>query len=71
MNAAVALQLLTELIRSAAVIAPLITRANAEGRDLTPAELKAIQALDDVARQHLVEAIARAEAAASVSGGQP
>lgn len=65
MNAALAISLLTELLKQAAAISVLVRQAQSEGRDLTPAELDAVVSSDDQARVALVDAIARARA-----GGQ-
>lgn len=59
MNAAVAVSLLTELLRQAMAISTLVQTAQAEGRDLTPEELAAAASRDDEARQALEQAIAR------------
>lgn len=57
MNTAVAISLLTELLKQAATISVLVRQAQTEGRDLTPAELDAVQAADDQARANLIGAI--------------
>lgn len=62
-NVALAVSLLTELLRQAAAISILVSQAQAENRDLRPEELDAIVGRDDVARGALVEAIERAKAA--------
>ena len=58
-----ALQLLLTLMQNAANIASLIATAQAEGRDVTPAELQTLIAADAQALVRLVIAIAAAKAA--------
>lgn len=53
-----ALQLLDALLARAGTISTLIRQAQGEGRDVTSAELDALTAADDVARQRLAAAIA-------------
>jgi hypothetical protein len=60
-NVALAVSLLTELLRQAAAISTLVRQAQTEGRDLTAQELDAVQALDDASRANLVGAIERAK----------
>lgn len=61
MNIETALSLLIQLLSQADAISRLIQAARNEGRDLSDAELDALVAQDDVARQALVDAIARAK----------
>jgi hypothetical protein len=61
MNTAVAISLLTELLKQAAAISLLVRQAQTEGRDLTPQELEVVQAADDAARANLIGAIERAK----------
>lgn len=63
MNAALAVQLLLGLLNNAAAIGSLLKQAQAEGRDITDAELAALTAADDAARKALVDAIAAAKGA--------
>jgi len=60
-TAAAGIGLLLQLIEQAARVSLLIRAAQAEGRDVTSAELAALVAENDSARQDLVDAIARAE----------
>lgn len=53
-----------QVLTQAQQVAGLIVRAHSEGRDITDAELDAIAVGDDEARKILVDAIARAGAAA-------
>lgn len=62
MGVELALGLLFGLIDRAAQIQQLIQTAKSEGRDISEAELNALQAADDAARQKLQEAIANAKA---------
>ena len=55
--------LILGLLDRASAIGALITTARAEGRDVSVAELDALVAADQVARQNLVDAIAAAKAA--------
>jgi len=59
-TAAAGIGLLLQLIEQAARVSLLIRAAQAEGRDVTSAELAALVAENDAARQGLVDAIARA-----------
>lgn len=61
MDALTAITLLTQLLAQATALGNLIRTAQAEGRDITPAELDALAAGDDVARAALEAAIARAK----------
>jgi len=61
-GAAVALELLFGLLDRAQSIGALLTKAQAEGRDVTQEELDALAAADDLARVGLVDAIAKARA---------
>lgn len=63
MNAALAVQLLLGLLNNATAIGSLLKQAQAEGRDITDAELAALTAADDAARKALVDAIAAAKGA--------
>ena len=62
MNAAALITLLLGLLDRASQIGALIAKARTEGRDVSIAELDALVALDKVARQDLVDAIAKAKA---------
>lgn len=62
-NVALAISLLTELLKQGAAISTLVSTAQAENRDLTLEELDAVAGRDDVARGALVDAIERAKAA--------
>lgn len=53
--------LLLQLIEQAARVSAVIRQAQAEGRDLTSAELASVVAENDVARAALVDAIERAK----------
>lgn len=57
----VAISLLLALLDRATQISALIGGARKEGRDITPAELDALIDADKVARQALVDAIAKAK----------
>lgn len=57
MNAAALVTLLLGLLDRAAAIGVLLSKANAEGRDVTDAELDALGASDDAARARLQAAI--------------
>lgn len=61
-TAAAGIGLLLQLIEQAARVSTVIRQAQAEGRDLTSAELAGVVAENDVARATLVDAIARAKA---------
>lgn len=54
--------LLLQLIEQAARVSLVIRAAQAEGRDVSSAELAALVVENDSARQDLVDAIARARA---------
>lgn len=60
MNAAI--ELLLTLIANAARVSAVIRQAQAEGREVSPAELSEIILEGDGARAALVDAIARAKA---------
>lgn len=57
------LSLLIALLNNASAISALITKAKAEGRDVTPAEVQALLDNDGLERAKLVVAIATARAA--------
>ena len=61
-NIATALAALIQLTLQTQKIQQLLQTANAEGRDVTDAELTALAADDDAARAQFVEAIAAARA---------
>lgn len=61
MGVEAAITLLLGLLDRASQIGTLISSARAEGRDVTPAELDALVAADQLARQALVDAIAKAK----------
>ena len=61
-TAAAGIGLLLQLIEQAARVSLLIRAAQAEGRDVTSAELASLVAENDAARQGLVAAIAQARA---------
>lgn len=62
-TAAAGIGLLLQLIEQAARVSLVIRQAQAEGRDVTSAELAALVVENDSARQDLVDAIAQARAA--------
>ena len=62
MGAALALNLLFGLLDRAQKIQELLKRAQAEGRDVTDAELDQLAAEDDAARKALEESIAKRKA---------
>jgi len=62
MDPITALTLLTQLLGQVTALGNLIRTAQAEGRDITPAELDTLAAGDDAARSALEAAIARARA---------
>lgn len=62
MNAVTAVSLLAELLKQALAISTLVKAAQAENRDISEAELRAISERADVARAHLVLAIDAAKA---------
>ena len=62
MDALTALTLLTQLAAQVNALAQLIQRAQAEGRDITNAELDSLASGDTAARVALAAAIARAKA---------
>jgi hypothetical protein len=64
MSVDLALSLLIALINQAGTISGLITKAKAENRDITPAELQNLFDADSLARARLVIAIADAKAKA-------
>lgn len=59
MNALLAVQLLGELLRQANGLQTMLAQAQAEGRDITEAELDHWASVDDQARARLEAAIAR------------
>lgn len=59
-TAIIAVDLLLEFLMRASEISLLIKQAKAEGREITAAELDAVAGRADVARQRLVDAIAKA-----------
>lgn len=61
-TAAAGIGLLLQLIEQAARVSVVIRQAQAEGRDLTAAELASVVAENDVARAALIAAIDRARA---------
>lgn len=61
-TAAAGIGLLLQLIEQAARVSMVIRQAQAEGRDLTSAELASVVAENDVARAALIAAIDRARA---------
>jgi len=61
-NAALALQLLLGLLDRATAIGALLSRAQAQGRDITHAELDVLSAEDDAAKAALDAAIKAARA---------
>lgn len=61
MDALTAITLLTQLLSQATTLGNLIRTAQAEGREITPAELDTLAAGDDAARAALEAAIARAK----------
>lgn len=60
-NALVAINLLLELLAKAETVSQVIRAAQAEGRDVSAAELDMVAAGDDAARQALADAIAAAK----------
>ena len=62
MDPITAITLLTQLLTQATALGNLIRAAQAQGRDITPAEFDALAAGDDSARAALDAAIARAKA---------
>lgn len=60
MGAAAAIELLLGLLDRATAIGALISKAQAEKRDITEAELDGLAAHDDAARALLAAAIAKA-----------
>jgi hypothetical protein len=62
MDVITGLTLLTQLLGQANALGDLIQRAQAEGRDITPAELDSLALADDTARDLLETAIQRAKA---------
>ena len=61
MNTTIVIQLLLGLIDRASAIGALISKSQAEGRDISDAELNALAIEDDAARDALVKAIAAAK----------
>jgi hypothetical protein len=62
MNALTATALLLQLLQQATALGNLIRQAQAENRDITPAELDTLAANDSIARAMLGDAITRARA---------
>lgn len=62
MDALTATALLIQLLNQATALGNLIRQAQAEGRDITDAELDGLAAGDDAARDVLAAAIVRAKA---------
>ena len=62
MGAEAAITLLLGLLDRAAAFGAILSKAKAEGRDISAEELDAFAAADDVARSALVDAIAKAKA---------
>jgi hypothetical protein len=58
MNAALAVELLIALVNQAGTISALLSKAKAENRDVTSAELDTLSLADDLARAQLIVAIA-------------
>jgi hypothetical protein len=71
MNAAVLVDLLLGLLDRAAAIGGLLTKAKAEGRDVTSAELDALFAEDATAKAALQAAIDKASIATLDGAGGP
>lgn len=63
MSSVIAVQLLIQLLGQADAIARLLQLAKSENRDVTDAELNALAASDDAARNALQSAIDKARAA--------
>lgn len=63
MDAELAVMLLLGLIDRAATFGALLSKAKAEGRDISSEELDAFAQADDLAREGLVAAIAKVKAA--------
>jgi len=61
-NLLLAVNVLLPLLQQASTIGAMIQKAQAEGRDLTEAELNSIVAADDAAKAALAAAIAKARA---------
>jgi hypothetical protein len=57
MNAALAVELLIAIINQAATISALLSKAQAENRDVTQAELDSLALADDLSRATLIVAI--------------
>lgn len=60
-NVALALTLLIELTEQIQKVGAMIAKAQAEGRDISPAEFQALKDSDDAARKRLEDAIAAQE----------
>lgn len=58
MNSLLATELLLKLLTQAQAIGGIIAKAQAEGRDVTAAELNTLRAADDAAKDRLDELIA-------------
>lgn len=72
-NAALLVELLLGLIDRASAVGAIISKAQAEGRDVTDAELDGLAAGDDAAKIALAAAIAKARTnpPSPFSGGGP
>lgn len=71
MNAALLVDLLLGLLDRAAAIGGLLTKAKAEGRDVTSAELDALFAEDATAKAALQAAIDKASTVTPAGAGGP
>lgn len=71
MNAAVLVELLLGLLDRAAAIGGLLTKAKAEGRDVTSAELDTLFAEDATAKAALQAAIDKASTVVPLGAGGP
>lgn len=68
-NLLIILEVIDRLLGSAGRYAAMARQAAAEGRDISPEEIKAMQVLDDAAKDSLDAAIAAREAADAGGGG--
>jgi hypothetical protein len=59
-NTALALQVLITLLQQSQTLSNLVAKAQAEGRDLTDAEVDSVVAADDAAKAELAAAIVKA-----------
>lgn len=57
MNGLIAIQLLTQLLTQAQGLSAVLSKAHAEGRDVTNEELDALASADDIARKRLQDLI--------------